>query len=85
MWKDFFSLLQNVITMAREQERIRKDIERIERTQLEHSLILQRLSDQIEMNRHREQDAREKLALQLQVELLKLEKGLPPSTPKKKK
>lgn len=71
--------------MAKEQERIRKDIERIERTQLEHSLILQRLSDQIEMNQQREQDAREKLVLQLQVELLKLEKGMPPATPKKKK
>ncbi len=37
------------------------------------------------MNRQRERDAREKLALQLQVEFLKLEKGLPPANPKKKK
>ena len=80
MLKDFFSLLQNVMAMAKEHERLRKDVERIERTQMDHSLILQRLSDQIEMNRQREQDAREKLALQLQIELLKFERRLPPST-----
>lgn len=79
MLKDFFSLPQNIITLAKEQERQRKDIERLERTQMEHSLLLQRLSDQIVMNRQRKQDAREKLALQLQVELLKFEKRLPPA------
>lgn len=84
MLKDFFTLLQNVITMVKEHERMRKDIERIERTQVEHSRILQRLSDQIEMNRQREQDAREKLVLQLQVELLKFEKRLPPVDPDQK-
>lgn len=84
MWKDFFSLLQTIITIGKEQERMRKDIERIERTQLEHSLLLQRLSDLMEMNRQREQDAQEKLALQLQVELLKFEKRLPPAGTEKK-
>jgi len=84
MLKDFFSLLQTIITIGKEQERMRRDIERIERTLLEHSLILQHLSDLGDMNRQREQDAREKLALQLQVELLKFEKRLPPAAPEKK-
>jgi hypothetical protein len=84
MWKDFFSLIQTIITIGKEQERMRKDIERVERTQLEHSLLLQRLSDLMEMNRQREQDAQEKLALQLQVELLKFEKRLLPAPPEKK-
>ena len=77
MLKDFFSLLHHVLTMAKEYERLRKDIERIERIQVEHGLLLQRLADQIIMNQQRDQDAREKLALQLQVELLKFERRLP--------
>lgn len=79
MIKDFFFMLQQAITQVKEQERLRKDVERIDRTLMEHSLLLQRLADQIIMNQRHDQDAREKLALQLQVELLKFEKRLPPS------
>lgn len=78
MLKDFVFFFQHVLTVAKEHERLRKDIERLERTQVEHGLLLQRLSDQIIMNQRHDQDAREKLALQLQVELLKFEKRLPP-------
>ena len=77
MIKDFFSMLQQAVTLVKEQERQRRDIERIDRTLMEHSLLLQRLADQIIMNQQRDQDAREKLALQLQVELLKFERRLP--------
>lgn len=78
MIKDFFSMVQQAIMLVKEQERQRKDIERIDRTVMEHSLLLQPLADQIIMNQRHDQDAREKLALQLQVELLKFEKRLPP-------
>lgn len=77
MLKDFFSFFQHVITMAKDHERLRKDVERLERTQVEHGLLLQRLADQIIMNQRHEQDSREKMALQLQVELLKFENRLP--------
>ena len=76
MIKDFFSMLQQAVTLVKEQERQRRDIERIDRTVMEHSLLLQRLADQIIMNQRHDQDARDKLALQLQVELLKFEKRL---------
>ncbi len=71
-------MVQQAIMLVKEQERQRKDIERIDHTVMEHSLLLQRLADQIIMNQRHDQDAREKLALQLQVELLKFEKQLPP-------
>ena len=41
---------------------------------------LEKLADQIIMNQQRDQDARDKLALQLQVGLLKFEKRLPSSS-----
>ncbi len=42
MIKDFFSMLQQAIIQVKEQERLRRDIERIDRTLMEHSLLLQR-------------------------------------------
>ncbi len=47
MLKDFLSFFQQLLTVAKENERLRKDIERLERTQVEHGLLLQRLADQI--------------------------------------
>jgi hypothetical protein len=79
MLKDFFLFFQHVLTVAKEHERLQKNIERLERTQVEHGLLLQRLADQIVMNQRHEQDAREKIALQLQIEMLKFEKRLPPA------
>lgn len=79
MLKDFISFFQHLLTVAKENERLRKEVERLERTQVEHGLLLQRLADQIIMNQRAEQDAREKMALQLQIEMLKFEKRLPPA------
>lgn len=42
MIKDFFSMLQQAIIQVKEQERLHRDIERIDRTLMEHSLLLQR-------------------------------------------
>lgn len=79
MWKDLFSFMQNVLTLAKEQDRLREDMKRLEHVVLEHSLLLQRISDKLEMNQQKDRDEREKLALQLQIELLKFEKRLPPA------
>ena len=50
MWKDLFSFMQNVLTLAKEQDRLREDMKRLEHVVLEHSLLLQRISDKLEMN-----------------------------------
>ena len=71
--------MQNVLTLAKEQDRLREDMKRLEHVVLEHSLLLQRISDKLEMNQQKDRDEREKLALQLQIELLKFEKRLPPA------
>lgn len=83
MWKDLFSFIQNVLTLAKEQDRLREDLKRLERLVLEHSLLLQRISDRLEMNMQKDRDEREKLALQLQIEMLKFEKRLPSAEKKK--
>lgn len=83
MWKDLFSFIQNVLALAKEQDRLREDMKRLERLVFEHSLLLQRISDKLEMNVQRDRDEREKLALQFQIELLKFEKRLPPAGKKK--
>lgn len=83
MWKDFIALAQTVLTLAKDLERMREEIRELRQTVLQHTLVLQRLSDQMEMNRQSEKDAREKMALQLQVELLRFEKQLPPTSTSK--
>lgn len=79
MWKDFISFVQTVITLSREVAQNREEIKELKKTVIEHSLLLQRLADQIEMNRQTDRQEREKLALQLQVEMLKFERRLPPA------
>jgi hypothetical protein len=83
MWKDLFSFIQNVLTLAKEQDRLRDEVKRLERLVLEQSLLLQRISDKLDMNAQKDRDEREKLALQLQIEMLKFEKRLPPAEKKK--
>lgn len=65
--------------LGEEQDRLREDMKRLERLVLEHSLLLQRISDKLDMNAQKDHDEREKLALQFQIELLKFEKRLPPA------
>jgi hypothetical protein len=49
------------------------------KTVVGHSVLLQKLADQIGMTRQKDMHEREKLALQLQVEMLKFERRLPPA------
>jgi cell shape-determining protein MreC len=79
MWKDFLSFIQTVVTLSREIAQNREEIKELKKTVVEHTLLLQRLADQIEMNRRADVHEREKLALQLQVEMLKFERRLPPA------
>jgi hypothetical protein len=65
MWKDFISFVQTVITLSREIAQNREEIKELKKTVVEHTLLLQRLADQIEMNRRADTHEREKLALQL--------------------
>lgn len=78
MWKEILSLLQKTLTMSNDLDRLREEVNELRRTVRDLTLTMQRLSDQIEMNRQREKDEREKLALQLQIKFLEFEKRLPP-------
>ncbi|MDQ3012773.1 MAG: hypothetical protein M3X11_18955 [Acidobacteriota bacterium] len=78
MWKDFFQFVQTVLTVAKDLARTQEDVKEPKRNVLDLTLALQRLSDQVEMNRQKGRDDHEKTVLQLQIELLKFEKRLPP-------
>jgi hypothetical protein len=89
MWKEFFELLKQIITLGKELDQNRADMKEMRRDLLNLTLVVQRLSDEIKMNSQKEGDEREKNILRLQNELLKFEKMLPPkpkaAKPTKKK
>jgi predicted nucleic acid-binding Zn-ribbon protein len=79
MWKEILSLSQKTLTMSNDLDHLREEVNELRRTVRDLTLAIQRLSDQIEMNRQREKDEREKLALLLQIKFLEFEKRLPPA------
>ncbi len=74
----FFQFVQTIMTIAKDLERTREDVKELKRNVLDLTLALQRLSDQIVMNKQQEKDEREKLLLQIRLEILNIEKRLPP-------
>ena len=88
MWKQLVTLLQNLLTLAKDLEQTRNDIKEIRQdlTKLTHAV--QYLSNEIKLIKQEDMNEREKMAMQLQIEILKFEKRLPPapsSEMKKKK
>ena len=82
MWKELFSLFRQLLTLARDTDRNKTEIENLreefdELTKLVHGMAH-------EMRRLGEHDAheREKLALRLENELLRFECRLPGGKPK---
>jgi hypothetical protein len=73
------SLAQQVLTFGKELEQNRADIKELRRDLQNLTLLVQRLVDEIKLSSQQESSEREKLALRLQVELLKFERRLPPS------
>lgn len=86
MWKDFLSLVRQVLTLSKDMEQTRSDIRDLQTKVEKIMLSLQRVSDEIVITREREQAARENLALQLENKYLEKEqaklresaKALPP-------
>ena len=79
--KDLGSLAQKVLTFGKELEQNRADIKEVRRDLQSLTLLVQRLADEIRLSDQREVSEREKLILKLQLELLKLERRLPPAKP----
>jgi hypothetical protein len=78
MWKRILELGAKLLTLGKELEQNRADIKEVRRDLLNLTLLVQRLSDEIKLTNQREANEREKLVLQLENELLKLERRLLP-------
>lgn len=78
IWTDFASLVKTVLTLGKETEQNRNDIREL-REQL-HALALkvEHLAGEIRLTNEREASEREKLMLQLQLALERLERRSPP-------
>jgi len=76
MWKQLAALIQTVFTLAKDLEQNRAEVREVRRDLLNLTLLVQRLSDEIKLTDQRESSEREKLALQIQVEMMKVERRL---------
>ena len=86
MWKALKDLLQTVFTLARDMEQVRNEIKETRQDLTKLTLAVQHLDNRINLTQQEDNNEREKLAMQLQIELLKFEKQLPASPiPGKKK
>lgn len=71
MWKTLLTVLQNVLTLARDLEENRQEIKELNEKVYRLTNIVQRLSDKLDAQARQERAEREKLTLQLENELLK--------------
>jgi len=89
MWKDLLALVQQVVTLAKDMERMREDNKETKQQLLNLTLQVQRLSDELVMNKqylsdqiilgkYQQQAAHDNLKLQLEVDQLKFKAALPP-------
>ena len=74
MWKKILSLLDSVLRLSQELERNRVEIKEIRKDLLELTLLIQRVSHQVNLNSQQETSEREKLALQIENQLLRFDR-----------
>lgn len=77
MWDKLWTLLQTVITLARDLEQTRNDVKDIRRDIVQLTLAIQHLANELQLAKREDASEREKMAMQLQIEFLKFEKRLP--------
>src|ERR1044072_2152796 len=88
MWKDIFALLKTTLTLAKDLERVAKEVESLRQDLTKLTLAVQHWINEVETAKSEfdqklrlaKQDGlhrHQKLGYQLQIELLKFEKRLP--------
>lgn len=85
MWKELAAFLQTIFTLARDQQQSRDEIKELRQDFTKLTIAVSQLVSRIELVQQEDNSAREKLAMQLQIELLKFEKQLPKGTNPKTK
>lgn len=81
MWKQFFELFRQVLTVTEDTQRNRAEIKELREQVQALSLTVQRLAAEVERVRSEDRHEREKLILQLDNTLLRFERRLPPVKP----
>ena len=85
MWKELTTFLQTMFTLARDQQQARDEIKELRQDFTKLTLAVAHLVNKIDLVQQEDSSEREKLAMQLQIELLKFEKRLPEDTSPKTK
>jgi predicted nucleic acid-binding Zn-ribbon protein len=85
MWKELVAFLQTLFTLSRDQQQARDEIKEIRQDLTKLTLAVSHLVNKIDLVQQEDSSGREKLAMQLQIELLKFEKQLPKATSPKTK
>ncbi len=79
MWKQFFELFRQVLTLTEDTQRNRAEIKELREQQQALTLLVHKLAAKIEHIESEDKHEREKMLLQLQNVLLRFEQRLPPA------
>ena len=77
MWKAFFHLFGQLLTLARDTDRNKEEIEKLREEFDRLTLVVHGLAHELRRASEHEGHEREKLALRLENELLRFERRLP--------
>ena len=84
MFKNIIEIVQNLATLTRDIEETRREIKELRKEFNQLIVTVQGKLHQMEMGNHTETTEREKLALELKLEMEKFSKQLPPARRTKK-
>lgn len=78
MWKQFWDLVSRVFLLTQETEKNKKDIAEMRQEIKSMSAAIERIIYEMHRSHENEAHEREKMALRLEIEILKFERRLPP-------
>lgn len=84
MLKQIYDLLKRLLLVAHESQQNKTEIKELRQELKDLTAVVQRLAYEIHRVSENEAHEREKMALRLENELLKFERGLPAADPNKK-
>lgn len=76
MWKDFFSAIQAILTLSKEQTQIRTDLKDLQHQFTHLVLKMQVLNDQVVMHQERQKSEMALMKKDLEIEILKIRQEL---------
>jgi len=77
VWKEFFSLFRQLLTVAQDTDRNKTEIEKLREELHELTTVVQSIVHELRRVAEHDSHEREKLLLRLQNELIKFERRLP--------